>query len=535
MADDLVLRAHRGDLSAMNLAGIVRLSYEAARTDRHAADGKPRYLTGKDIVGRDEQAGDCRQYAERRGGAYVFTYEEPDTSAWKRRRVTLPDGRTAYRVVRPVYEAALDDLKRGIAPNGERLDGLVVYDIDRLTRDNRDLEDAIEVVQHYGRPILDWTDTLDLLTDNGRTVARIIVATANKQSADAARRVTRKHRALQAAGIPTGGRRPFGWQDDKRTLHVVEAPALKDGIDRLLKGAALAAVVAGWNDAGILTPAGNRWTSATARTMLRSPRLCGRRAKTVRQRNDDGTETVYLESVLDGDGTPVTGLWEPMISVPEWQSLVAIVGSRPFSDRGKNARTYLLTGLLRCGKCGRGRMRAVKVSPKKRSANGVAFTYGCESKANGGCGGGTTIAGPQADKAISELVIAKYEIEAERRAASEDRGEWPKSADLDLIQRDITELTAAWRERKISGSRYFGLLPAMEEEERALSRQRDEWRAAAQLVASRPASIRAEWPDLPLAQQRAYLRDVLAAVIVHPIGDRRRRFTPDRLEPVWAD
>jgi DNA invertase Pin-like site-specific DNA recombinase len=84
-------------------------------------------------------------------------------------------------VVRPVFGAALEDLKRGRTPDGQWLDGLVVYDIDRLTRDNRHLEDCIEVVEHFGRPILDITGTLDLLTDNGRTVARIVVATYNKQ------------------------------------------------------------------------------------------------------------------------------------------------------------------------------------------------------------------------------------------------------------------------------------------------------------------------------------------------------------------
>ncbi|MFD5543061.1 recombinase family protein [Streptomyces sp. NPDC127079] len=97
-----------------------------------------------------------------------------------------------YRVIRPVFEGALEDLNRGVAPNGERLDGLIVYDIDRLTRDNRRLEDAIEVMQNFGRPIIDITGTLDLLTDNGRTVARIVTATNNEQSADTARRVSRK-------------------------------------------------------------------------------------------------------------------------------------------------------------------------------------------------------------------------------------------------------------------------------------------------------------------------------------------------------
>src|SRR3954469_7478047 len=195
---DQVRRAHWGDLSGLNLAGLVRVSFELERDDPHGNVHRIP-LTGKDIRGREEQEKDCRTYVEGRQGHYIHTYVEPDTSAWKRKRVQLPDGRYAYRVIRPVFEAALEDLKRGQTPDGKRLDGLVVYDIDRLTRDNRHLEDCIEVVEHFDRPIIDITGTLDLLTDNGRTVARIVVATYNKQSADAGRRIRRKHQALQQA------------------------------------------------------------------------------------------------------------------------------------------------------------------------------------------------------------------------------------------------------------------------------------------------------------------------------------------------
>lgn len=58
---------------------------------------------------------------ESRGGRYVYTYEEPDTSAWKRKRVRQPDGTVAYRVIRPVFEGALEDLKPGRTPDGQRL------------------------------------------------------------------------------------------------------------------------------------------------------------------------------------------------------------------------------------------------------------------------------------------------------------------------------------------------------------------------------------------------------------------------------
>ncbi|MFE7235329.1 recombinase family protein [Streptomyces sp. NPDC057596] len=150
---------------------------------------------------REEQEKDARRFVESRGGRHVYTYEEPDTSAWKRKKARQPDGTISYRVIRPAFEGALEDVKRGTTPDGQRLDGLIVYDIDRLTRDNRHLEDAIEVVENFRRPIIDITGTLDLLTDNGRTVARLLVTVANKSSADTARRVRREHQALQWARV----------------------------------------------------------------------------------------------------------------------------------------------------------------------------------------------------------------------------------------------------------------------------------------------------------------------------------------------
>ncbi|MEU4212771.1 recombinase family protein [Streptomyces sp. NPDC026206] len=238
MDADLVERAQWGNLERQNWAVLVRLSTEESGDGEAAEDavspGQRFPMTGQDIRSTKEQERDGRQFVEKRGGTHVYTYFEPDTSAWRKKRVRLPDGRVVYRVVRPVFEGALEDLKSGRAPNGERLDGLIVYDIDRLTRDNRHLEDAIDVVERHRRPIIDITGSLDLLTDNGRATARVVVAMANKQSADTARRVRRKHRALEREGVPTGGARPFGWNSDKRTLHPEESEHLRRGARRIL-------------------------------------------------------------------------------------------------------------------------------------------------------------------------------------------------------------------------------------------------------------------------------------------------------------
>jgi site-specific DNA recombinase len=534
MADDLVLRARRGDLTGLNLAGLVRLSPGSNnRYGDDLAEGQ-RPFSGQDIKSTDEQEKDTRLYTTRRGGSYVHTYREPDTSAWRRRRVVQPDGTTAYRVIRPVFEGALNDLKRGVAPNGERLDGLVVYDIDRLTRDNRHLEDAIEVVQHYGRPILDYTDTLDLLTENGRTIARILVATSAKQSADTSRRVKRKHEALQQAGIPGGGPRPFGWVADRRTADPKESAAIRDAAQRILAGAPLPAIVADWNAAGLTTTRGGPWTKQSLKRVLRNPRLAGYRARgTTTFDSVTGSDGEFrMEKVLDEDGHPVMGQWEPLLSASEWESLTALIDVHSRAGRGTNARSYLLSGITRCGRCGSG-MRALK--PAKSRPDSV-FSYLCESPANGGCSG-VGISGPKTDEYITELVIQMYEREAAARDQAVDRGPWPRQEELDELRRDIVELTRGWRAtpKLVSSARYFALLPDMEATEHSLATEREAWLAAGAVAAGVPASIRADWSGYPLVQKRAYIQDMLSAVVVNPLpAGAQRRFNPDRLDPIPA-
>jgi DNA invertase Pin-like site-specific DNA recombinase len=447
----------------------------------------------------------------------------------------LPDGRTVYRVIRPVFEGALDDLKRGVAPNGQRLDGLIVYDIDRLTRDNRHLEDAIEVVQHFGRPILDITGTLDLLTDNGRTVARIVVATNNKQSADTARRVRRKHQALQQAGIPTGGRRPFGWNDDKRTLNPSEADAIRDGAERILRGAPVPAVVVHWNEAGLLTPWGNKWVKGPVKRVFRNPRLCGLRSREVHEIHPEtGKETVRVEVVRDASGKPVKGLWEPILSVADWEAVTAVIGANPVPGRGDNARKYLLTGTLRCGREECGALLRAAVRGKGKYGDDLWY-YVCPSSGLGGCGG-ISVPGRLTDEFIVEAVIDKLELEAQRRGAQEAPEAWPKEDELERVRQDINDLTAAWRARpqQISSARYFALLPELEREERMLASERERWMAKVRSGTSVPTRIREEWPGYTLAEKRSYIGDALIAVTIAP-ANGLKRWNPDRLDPLWRE
>ena len=78
-------------------------------------------------IGVDRQETDARALAGRDWPeAECRLFRENDTTAFRRRRVVLPDGRRVLRVVRPVFREALRQLAEG------EIDALVAYNLDRV-------------------------------------------------------------------------------------------------------------------------------------------------------------------------------------------------------------------------------------------------------------------------------------------------------------------------------------------------------------------------------------------------------------------
>ncbi|MFI1385441.1 recombinase family protein [Embleya sp. NPDC020886] len=531
MVDDLVTRAHWGDLSGQNIAGLVRLSFEQlSKEEEEAEPTLERPYSGKDIKSREEQEKETKTFVEKRGGTYVYTYEEPDTSAWKRKRIRLPDGTVGYRVIRPIFEGALEDLKKGMAPNGVRVDGLIVSDIDRLTRDNRHLEDAIDVVVRFRRPIIDITGTLDLLTENGQAVARMLVTMANKASAATSRRVHKNHQARQAAGIPAGGTRAFGWESDKRTLRPSEAAALREDIPRIIAGASIGSAIRKWNAAGLWTPRGSLWNRNMAITMLRNPRLCGYRSRIVREFHPEtGSEHTRIEICLDAEGNPVIGQWVRIVDPEVWESLIEVIRPSRTPSAGRNARVYLGVGTFRCDKNGCGRkLRGTKAPPSHKQPPGMYY-YNCPSKSTGqGCGG-VKINGPEADKLLKELVILKYESEAVSRDARAVPDEWEKETELSRVREDMEAARESRRVGEISSRLYYSELARHETRERTLLAERTQWLRRRYAAEAPPIDLRRDWDSLELDEKFAYVQRALIAISVAPaVRGRplRERLTP---------
>jgi site-specific DNA recombinase len=138
-------------------------------------------------LGVKRQLEDCRKLAVDRGWTIGDEYVDNDVSASK-------DGQ------RPQSSRMVADLRDGLR------DAVLVYNLDRLTRRPKELEEFVEICTAAGvRELATVTPDIDLGNDDGLFMARIFAAFAAKESGRRSARVRRKMEANAAAGLPHGG------------------------------------------------------------------------------------------------------------------------------------------------------------------------------------------------------------------------------------------------------------------------------------------------------------------------------------------
>ena len=454
--------------------------------------------TALDKLDHHEQL--CRKHVDDRAlaGVIVDVYVERSRSAWK------------PNVRRPEYERLIDDIKNGV------ITGVLCYKSDRLYRKLSDLEELITLVGVDDPPRVAIesvrSGTIDLSTADGRKTARILGAIAAGESDTTSERL-RDHMTRKASkGLPTGGRRPFGYCDDKLTPHPIEAPIMRNVFERIARGETLTAVADKLNADGVRSSTGKPFTNVTVRQLVTNPRYNGRRTH-------NGVDVAKAA-------------WPALVDNATFRRANALIEQR----RGKRraVRRYLLSGgLLRCGKC----TAALVSRPHVSRAGDRVATYVC-SKQHGGCGG-VQVRAVNVERIVTQLVIEMIEGETfARELAARTTHDDAAALAVEAANAELASLFETRRAGGYSDAEYVAFRDAARERlaaaSTALAAQSSS--AAAGPYLGRPDALRSAWfdPDDPLTldEQQAIVRSVIDHVDVLPTDRRTGRvFDPDRIVP----
>ncbi|MGI8937708.1 MAG: recombinase family protein [Iamia sp.] len=451
-------------------------------------------------LGIARQEEDCRALCERRGWEVGEVYSDNDVSAYSGKP-------------RPAWERLLADVGAGA------ISAVVCWHVDRLTRTPAELEHVIDLADRSGIQLATVTGEVDLGTPTGRMVARILGATARQEAEHKGERQKRQRRqAAEAGKVAGGGTRPFGFAEDRVTIDEQEAASIREAARRVLAGESLSSVCRDWAEQGVATPTGGRWQPRTLRRMLASARISGRREHTPRSA---GSSTRPLLGDIVADA-----VW-PAIITPDDSDRLRATLSAPSRQRYSSAtgRTYLLSGLLRCGLCGSGLCGRPKGSTPR---------YVCPNLPGGtSCGRVATVA-ERTDAHVRDLVLVALESD-ELTGRLAEKGETPEVlAGIRSDEDQLDELATAWAEGEISRSEWQTARKVIEAR---LERSRGELARAS----ARPAltglrgtyeELVVQWDGMNLGQRRALVEAVVEKVDVGP-ANPRKTWDPGRFAPTW--
>ncbi|MDQ2813482.1 MAG: recombinase family protein [Actinomycetota bacterium] len=238
-------------------------------------------------------------------------------SAWKRNRK------------RPGWDALIAAARRG------EIKHIMCYHEDRALRQPWDLEELFSVSDEYGIMLYGRANARDLQNHNDRYNLRIEIAHACRSSDDTSRRLMDQKLERAQSGLPMGAR-AYGYTKNGMKIIPKEAEIIREIFDRFTKGEKPYAISVDLNKRGIPTARGNAWSEAAIRRQLKNTRVAG--------------IAVHRGKIIG------KGKWPAIISRPQWdfaQEMLTFRSSAAQEQREtRKRRTYILRGVVICGKCG---------------------------------------------------------------------------------------------------------------------------------------------------------------------------------------
>lgn len=440
--------------------------------------------------GIERQRFRCRALAQSRGWEIVDEYEDNDTSASKARGANT------------AWARLVADAETG------KFDVVIAVDLDRLLRTIRDLVTLTDT----GAKVLTVDGEIDLTTADGEFRATMLAGIARFEARRKGERQKRATAQAASKGRRTGGRRPFGYDNDGLTLRPVEADAIKSGFSSMLSGVPLAAIARDWNARGLVTgqkrysPAHkgepSPWQAYSVRMVLTNPRYMGKRSH-------------LGEIVADAE-------WPAIVDESTWQAVNAVLRNPSRQSAPKRGK-YLLSGLARCGVCD------APVHAGGSARRGVP-AYRC----SGSNGHFARMALP-VEEYVEQVMIARLSRADARSLLTRDTG--PDSEALRLEAVGVRERLDTLAIDFADGSLTAGQLRTATERLRAkLSDLENQMADSARVDVLGPLvgadDVAAAWRELSTPAKRAVIA-TLATIKLRPVGRGRRNFDPETVGIEW--
>jgi site-specific DNA recombinase len=224
-------------------------------------------------------------------------------------------------------------------------------------------------------------------------------------------------------------------------------------------------------------------------------------------------------------GTTYPAQWDAIISTERHAQVVAVLNGHVNKAIG-TAPKHLLSGILRCGRCGHA-VRVVKHS-------GRAY-YTCPPKIEGGCAG-VSVSGAGADAYVTECVLGGNPRSRRIDAAASDAGRPVLYVDgkLDQLRQRRFEMASAFADGLVALDLFTLTVNSLDKQITA-AEQRQAEVANARVAAVQADHISYRWDTLTLDEKRAAIRQAVVEIKLVPAFSSAPTFDPRRVVVTWPE
>jgi site-specific DNA recombinase len=268
---------------------------------------------------------------------------------------TYTDTASGATMERPGLAKALADAQAGV------YECLLVWRVDWLSRNVRQLAQIAEDLTRDAVVLRSATEPFDTSSPAGKMMLQMLGVFAEFERATIVERITAGMERAASQGRWVVGKVPYGYARDKATKLIHPEPAQAEVVRRIfthytndrLGAEAIARLL---NAEGRRTKNGTPFARPAVLAILQNPIYIGR---------------------IEFRGIQVPGLHEPLVDDQVFfaaQQILAERGESQALKRG-HATEYLLSGLVRCGRCKR-----AYVGTSARGRNGFYHYYVCSKR-----------------------------------------------------------------------------------------------------------------------------------------------------------
>jgi DNA invertase Pin-like site-specific DNA recombinase len=198
---------------------------------------------------------------------------------------------------RPALQQLIADIQEG------RIDIIVVYKVDRLTRSLADFAKLVELFDKHGVSFVSVTQQFNTTTSMGRLTLNVLLSFAQFEREVTSERIRDKIAASKRKGLWVGGVVPLGYKAKDRKITIVESEAktVRHIFRRYVQLGSINALLEDLRKSGITT---KRRPLSTGRTIGGIPFGRGTLGHLLRNRFYVG-EVKYKNEILRGEQQPI--------------------------------------------------------------------------------------------------------------------------------------------------------------------------------------------------------------------------------------